>query len=170
MGSYFPDRGLNPGPWQWKPRITTIRLPRKFSPTSFFFPVLVFFFFLVSLCIVWDLSSLTRDQTPIACVKKCSLNHWTTREIPEVPFKKLLKIFLFLKNVISCFKVLFVEQFAVAAWLTKLTSRDTAPGYLNRLGASNRLEKTLHPCQTLPSPRVGLLPQWGVSGSELCSP
>ena len=31
---------------------------------------------------MWDLSSLTRDQTFIPCVGRWSLNHWTTREVP----------------------------------------------------------------------------------------
>lgn len=27
VGSYFPDQGLNVGPWQWKHRVLTTRLP-----------------------------------------------------------------------------------------------------------------------------------------------
>ena len=33
-------------------------------------------------CGMWDLSSLTRDQTLVPCVGKRILNHWTTREVP----------------------------------------------------------------------------------------
>ena len=33
-------------------------------------------------CGMWDLSSLTRDQTLVPCIGKQILNHWTTREVP----------------------------------------------------------------------------------------
>ena len=32
---------------------------------------------------MWDLSSLTRDQTCTPCIGRWSLNHWTTREVPR---------------------------------------------------------------------------------------
>ena len=32
---------------------------------------------------MWDLSSLTRDQTCTPCTGRQSLNHWTTREAPD---------------------------------------------------------------------------------------
>ena len=32
---------------------------------------------------MWDLSSLTRDQTLVPCIINQILNHWTTREVPE---------------------------------------------------------------------------------------
>ena len=32
---------------------------------------------------MWDLSFLTRDQTPTSCIGRPSLNCWTTREVPE---------------------------------------------------------------------------------------
>ena len=32
---------------------------------------------------MWDLSSLTRDQTHVPCIERQVLNHWTTREVPE---------------------------------------------------------------------------------------
>ena len=35
---------------------------------------------------MWDLSSLTRDQICVPCIRRRSLNHWTTREIPKPPF------------------------------------------------------------------------------------
>ena len=44
---------------------------------SFFFYVLVFW-----LRGMWDLSSLTRDQTRTPCIGRQSLNHWTAREVP----------------------------------------------------------------------------------------
>ena len=31
---------------------------------------------------MWDLSSLTRDQTHTPCIRRQSLNHWTAREVP----------------------------------------------------------------------------------------
>ena len=31
---------------------------------------------------MWDLSSLTRDQTHILCIASWILNHWTTRQVP----------------------------------------------------------------------------------------
>ena len=31
---------------------------------------------------MWDLSSLTRDQTHVPCIGRQILNHWTTREVP----------------------------------------------------------------------------------------
>ena len=37
---------------------------------------------------MWDLSSLTGDQTWIPCIERWILNHWTTREVPFHPLKK----------------------------------------------------------------------------------
>ena len=31
---------------------------------------------------IWNLSSLTEDQTHIPCIAGQILNHWTTREVP----------------------------------------------------------------------------------------
>ena len=31
----------------------------------------------------WDLSFPTRDETPIPCIARWILNHWTTREVPH---------------------------------------------------------------------------------------
>ena len=36
---------------------------------------------------MWDLSSLTRDQTCVACVARQTLNQWTTREVPRLLFR-----------------------------------------------------------------------------------
>ena len=30
----------------------------------------------------WDLGSLTRDQTPVPCIGRWILNHWTIHEVP----------------------------------------------------------------------------------------
>ena len=35
---------------------------------------------------MWDLSSLTRDQTHTPCIGRWSLNHWTDREVPHLLF------------------------------------------------------------------------------------
>ena len=42
---------------------------------------------------MWDLSSLTRDQTCTLCIGRWSLNHWTTKEVPKsiLFFKKISK-------------------------------------------------------------------------------
>ena len=32
---------------------------------------------------MWDLNSLTRDQTCTPCIGRQGLNHWTTREVPS---------------------------------------------------------------------------------------
>ena len=37
-------------------------------------------------CGMWDLSSLTRNQTYAPAVEVQSLNHWTTREVPFVAY------------------------------------------------------------------------------------
>ena len=33
---------------------------------------------------MWDLSSLTRDGTSIPCIARRILNHWNTREVPQL--------------------------------------------------------------------------------------
>ena len=35
---------------------------------------------------MWDLSSLTRDQTHVLYIGRQILNHWTTREVPFSSF------------------------------------------------------------------------------------
>ena len=40
-------------------------------------------FFLVPPCSMWDLSFWSRDQT-LPLHWKCSLNHWTAREVPQI--------------------------------------------------------------------------------------
>ena len=32
----------------------------------------------------WDLCSLIRDRTHLLCVGRQILNHWTTREVPDI--------------------------------------------------------------------------------------
>ena len=33
---------------------------------------------------MWDLTSLTRDQTCVPCIARWILNHWTTRKVPSL--------------------------------------------------------------------------------------
>ena len=41
----------------------------------------------VGLVVLWHVgSSLTRDQTPVPCIGRWILNHWTIRTVPEVFF------------------------------------------------------------------------------------
>ena len=35
---------------------------------------------------LWYLSSLTRDQIHVPCIRRQILNHWTTREVPRLSF------------------------------------------------------------------------------------
>ena len=44
-------------------------------------------------CSMWDLSSLTRDGTPVPCLGKQNLNPWTTREatVTSVLSKRYIK-------------------------------------------------------------------------------
>ena len=59
----------------------------------FFFNLLICLFYLAVLGLsygtraslfhhMWDLSSLTRDQTCISCIGRWIINHWTTRKVP----------------------------------------------------------------------------------------
>ena len=45
-------------------------------------PVYYCYYYLAELCSLWDLSSLTRDQTEAPAVKAPSPNPWTARELP----------------------------------------------------------------------------------------
>ena len=38
---------------------------------------------------MWDLSSLTRNQTCAPCIRRQNLNHWTAREVPMCTFLRL---------------------------------------------------------------------------------
>ena len=38
------------------------------------------------LCSIWNVSTLTRDQTHLPCIARWILNHWTTREVPGYLF------------------------------------------------------------------------------------
>ena len=40
------------------------------------------FYFLAIVSSMWDLCSLTRDQTCVPALEVWSLNHWITREVP----------------------------------------------------------------------------------------
>ena len=39
---------------------------------------------------MWNLSSLIRDRTCVLFIARWILNHWTTREVPQMPFLILL--------------------------------------------------------------------------------
>lgn len=41
-----------------------------------------FFFFWICCMAMWNLSFLTRDQTCTPCIRRWTLNHWSTREGP----------------------------------------------------------------------------------------
>ena len=41
-----------------------------------------FFFFLAAPRVIWDLSSLARDQTLPLALEAQSLSHWPAREVP----------------------------------------------------------------------------------------
>ena len=54
-----------------------------FGSTMYFLCDFFFsFFFLDTLQGIWDLSSLTRDQTMPPAMEARNLNHWTYREVP----------------------------------------------------------------------------------------
>ena len=38
---------------------------------------------------MWDLSSLTGNQTCAPCIRRQNLNHWTAREVPMCTFSLL---------------------------------------------------------------------------------
>ena len=40
---------------------------------------------------MWDLTSLTRNWIRTPCIGRWSLNHWTAREVPSLPLKKIKK-------------------------------------------------------------------------------
>ena len=46
---------------------------------------------------MWDLSAPTRDWTWAPCIRRWSLNHWTTTEVPQQFLKSLLYQPLFLE-------------------------------------------------------------------------
>ena len=56
--------------------------PQLVRPAS----ILFLFVLLAIPCILWDLSSLTRDQTQVPAMKAQSPNHRTSREFPPNPF------------------------------------------------------------------------------------
>ena len=49
-----------------------------------YFTVLLSYVIVFWLRGMWDLSSLIRDQTHTPCSGRRSLNHWTTREVPQL--------------------------------------------------------------------------------------
>jgi len=53
------------------------------------------FIYLVIPTSLWDLSSLTRDQTHVPCSGRLSPNHWIAREV-QSPFRRLCESCCFL--------------------------------------------------------------------------
>ena len=53
----------------------------SFSCLKKFF-LIILIYCLATLCGMWDLSSLTRDQTSAPALGARHLNHWTAREVP----------------------------------------------------------------------------------------
>ena len=69
-----------------------------------FVTILLLFYVLVFwLRGMWDLSSPTRDRTLTPCIKRQSLNHWTTREVPV----EILYSCIFRKGLYEHFYYLF---------------------------------------------------------------
>ena len=68
---------------------------------------------------IWDLGSLTRDWTPIPCIGRQILNHWTTREAPWVCFLCLWVYFCFVPMFICIiFQIpFFLFSFVFARWI-----------------------------------------------------
>ena len=65
---------------------------------------------------MWDLSSLTRDQTHVPYIERQVLNHWTTREVPEKRGFLLLLFIIFL----LFFYFLFFYNYSFIYWQTTL--------------------------------------------------
>ena len=88
----FPDQGSNPCPLHWQADSQPLR--HQGSPVCTIFKVfiecvtvLLLFYVLVFWPQgMWDLSSLTRDQTCTPFIGRQSLNHWTAREVPTMLF------------------------------------------------------------------------------------
>ena len=53
--------------------------------------LLLFHVLVVWLQGMWDLSSLTRDQTCTPCIGRQTLNHWTMREVPSLLYFEPIK-------------------------------------------------------------------------------
>ena len=117
---YLPGPGLNLCPLHWQ--ADSLPLSHQGSPSlSFMFiclvlavacRILIAMLGLISSCDMWaslpcgmwDLSSLTRDQTHIPCTRWRILNHWTTREVPEAFFTfcaKELNKFSFVSSMVE---------------------------------------------------------------------
>ena len=70
---------------------TILKVYIEFATILFLFYGLVFLFVCFfgggwGLQGMWDLSFLTRDQTCTPCFRRRSLNHWVTREVPQMWF------------------------------------------------------------------------------------
>ena len=67
---------------------------------------------------IWDLSSLTRDQTYVLCIARWILNYWTARQVLEMPLFDLLLFYLHMDDTFLdsqlCPPDLFVYSYANA--------------------------------------------------------
>ena len=101
-------------------------------------------------CSMWDLSSLTRDQTCISSIGRWILNHWTTREVPVHLFllSPLFQLHMF-ESKWKCWSFssvwLFVTLWTVACQAS-LSMGFSRQGY----------------CSGLPFPSPGDLPDLGI--------
>ena len=100
-------------------------------------------------CGVWDLSSLTRDQTCIS-IERQILNHWTTREVPALLFllSPLFQLRIFERRW-KCWSLSSVWLFAIpwtVACQAPLSMGFSRQGY----------------CSGLPFPSPGDLPDIGI--------
>ena len=65
---------------------------------------------------MWDLSSLTRDQTCVACMVKQILNQWNTREVPRLLFQLQCRL-----HVISQLIVQSSQEVAITVPIVLMT-------------------------------------------------
>ena len=65
---------------------------------------------------MWDLGSLTRDQTHAPCIERWSFNHWVTRDVLH-PFSLLLQIFC--KHSTYLFEELFLASLCFFAFIKR---------------------------------------------------
>ena len=54
---------------------------------------------------IWDLSSPNRNRTCVPCIKRCILNHSTTREVPMQIISALIFVFLYLSSNIVLYVI-----------------------------------------------------------------
>ena len=89
-----------------------------FSSLYWIFQVLLLFYVLVFWPWgVWYLNSLTRDQTHTLCIRRQSLNRWTTRKVPDDVSWLDIYNSLHLKHGCPVSILLFIECKTSVIWL-----------------------------------------------------